>query len=144
MYRPLLGLARYGSYSRGMAITTSLTDELAAAWVTGRVRIGNYHRTTRGNIHAALRTPESAAAGEDVWEYVVTNADHDVLKAIANEIIKHPTRQLIVGADIPKEPHPAGATAKHFAEKNGLRPIGVQERAMDCDVSQSSSDGPTF
>ena len=125
-----------------MPITTSLTDELAAAWLTGRARIRNYHLTTQGNIHAALRTPESAEAGEDLWEYVVTNADDDVLKAIANEIIKHPTRQLIVGADIPKEPHPAGATAKHFAEKTGLRPIGVDELVMVSDMSQHDVEEP--
>lgn len=125
-----------------MAITTSLTDELATAWLTGRARIRNYHLTTQGNIHAALRTPESAQAGEDLWEYVVTNASDHVLKAVAEEILKYPSRQLIVAADLTDEPQPAGSTAKHFAEKTGLRPIGVDELVMVTDMTQQDVEEP--
>src|SRR5699024_11720233 len=98
-----------------MAITTSLTDELAAAWLTGRARIRNYHLTSQGDIHAALRTAESAEAGEDLWEYVVTNTTDEVLKVVAEEIIKHPTRQLFVSADIPVQDQSSGSTARDYA-----------------------------
>ncbi len=125
-----------------MAITTSLTDELATAWLTGRARIRNYHLTTQGNIHAALRTPESTRAGEDLWEYVVTNVSDDVLHAVAAEIMKHPSRQLIVAADLSKDPKPAGSTAKYYAEKTGLRPIGVDELVMVSDMSQHDVEEP--
>lgn len=125
-----------------MAITTSLTDELATAWLTGRARIRNYHLTTQGNIHAALRTPESAEAGEDLWEYVITNASEDVLDAVAQEIHKHPTRQLIVASDLPDTPQPAGTAAKFYAEKTGLRPIGVDELVMVTDMSQQDVEEP--
>ena len=125
-----------------MAITTSLTDELATAWLTGRARIRNYHLTTQGNIHAALRTPESTRAGEDLWEYVVTNVSDDVLQAVAAEIMKHPSRQLIVAADLSKDPKPAGSTAKYYAEKTGLRPIGVDELVMVTDMSQHDVEEP--
>lgn len=124
-----------------MAITT-LTDELATAWLTGRARIRNYHLTTQGSIHAALRTPESAEAGEDLWEYVVTNASDDVLQAVADEIRKHPTRQLIVAADVSDTPQPSGSTAKYFAERTGLRPIGVDELVMVTDMSQQDVEEP--
>ncbi len=125
-----------------MAITTSLTDELATAWLTGRARIRNYHLTTQGSIHAALRTPESTQAGEDLWEYVVTNVADEVLHAVAAEIMKHPTRQLIVAADLSDEPKPAGSTAQYYAEKTGLRPIGVDELVMVTDMSQHDVEEP--
>lgn len=125
-----------------MAITTSLTDELATAWLTGRARIRNYHLTSQGPIHAALRTPESAQAREDLWEYVVTNASDEVLAAVSNEIMKYPTRQLIVATDLPKDAQPAGATAKHFATKTGLRPIGVDELVMVTDMTQQDVEEP--
>ncbi len=125
-----------------MAITTSLTDELATAWLIGRARIRNYHLTSQGNIHAALRTPESAEAGEDLWEYVVTNASDEVLKAVTDEILKHPTRQLIIAADLPSEPQPTGSTAKYFAEKTGLRPIGFDELVMVTDMTQQDVEEP--
>lgn len=125
-----------------MAITTSLTDELATAWLTGRARIRNYHLTTQGNIHAALRTPESAEAGEDLWEYVVTNASDDVLKVVAGEIIKNPTRQLIVAADLSPGSEPIGSTAQTYAEKTGLRPIGVDELVMVTDMSEQDVEEP--
>ena len=125
-----------------MAINTSLTDELATAWLTGRARIRNYHLTTQGNIHAALRTPESAEAGEDLWEYVVTNTSDDVLKAVTDEIIKHPSRQLIVAADLPQTATPSGTTAKRYAEKTGLRPIGVDELVMVTDMEQQDVEEP--
>lgn len=125
-----------------MAITTSLTDELATAWLTGRARIRNYHLTTQGNIHAALRTPESAEAGEDLWEYVVTNTSDEVLTVVAKEIMKHPSRQLIVAADLPKAAQPAGSTARTYAEKTGLRPIGVDELVMVTDMSEQDVEEP--
>src|SRR5699024_4476972 len=125
-----------------MPITTSLTDELATAWLTGRARIRNYHLTTQGNIHAALRTPESAEAGEDLWEYVVTNASDDVLKVVAGEIIKNPTRQLIVAADLSPGSEPTGSTAQTYAEKTGLRPIGVDELVMVTDMSEQDVEEP--
>lgn len=125
-----------------MAITTSLTDELATAWLTGRARIRNYHLTTQGSIHAALRTPESTQAGEDLWEYVVTNVSDDVLQVVAAEIMKHPSRQLIVASDLSQDPRPAGSTAKIYAEKTGLRPIGVDELVMVTDMSQHDVEEP--
>lgn len=125
-----------------MPITTSLTDELATAWLTGRARIRNYHLTTQGNIHAALRTPESAEAGEDLWEYVVTNASDDVLQVVAGEILKNPTRQLIVAADLPEETQAAGVTARTYAEKTKLRPIGVDELVMVTDMSEQDVEEP--
>src|SRR5699024_1872383 len=130
------------SYPRTMAITTSLTDELAAAWLTGRARIRNYHLTSQGDIHAALRTAESAEAGEDLWEYVVTNTTDEALKVVAEEIIKHPTRQLIVAADLPEQAQPSGATARAYAEKTGLRTIGVDELVMVNDMSEQDVDVP--
>lgn len=125
-----------------MAITTSLTDELATAWLTGRARIRNYHLTTQGNVHAALRTPESAQAGEDLWEYVVTNATDDVLQVVAGEILKHPSRQLIVAADLPKKSRSGGSVARTFADKTGLRPIGVDEVVMVTDMSEQDVEEP--
>ncbi len=125
-----------------MAITTSLTDELATAWLTGRARIRNYQLTSQGDIHAALRTAESAEAGEDLWEYVVTNTTDEVLKVVAAEILKHPTRQLIVAADLPEQAQPSGATARAYAEKTGLRTIGVDELVMVTDMSEQDVEEP--
>ena len=104
-----------------MAITTSLTDELATAWLTGRARIRNYHLTTQGNIHAALRTPESAEAGEDLWEYVVTLPMMFWLWQMKSSNTRPSVNCRSRPAD---KPQPAGATAKYFAEKMVCAPLG--------------------
>ena len=56
--------------------------------------------------------------------------------------LKNPSRQLIVAADLADEPQPAGSTAKHFAEKTGLRPIGVDELVMVTDMTQQDVEEP--
>lgn len=126
----------------GMALSTSITENLVKAWLTGRARIRDYHLTHHGGIHAALRKPESEESGEQMWEYCVANTSDDVLKAVAQEIQANPTRLLLVASDAAKTPEAAGTVARRLEATTGLKAVNSDEKLMVTDMSHQDVETP--
>ena len=113
-----------------LAMTSALNDALVSTWVTGWSRCRDFEVRHDGPVHAALRTGQDSADGQD-WEYVLANPDEAALKAVAAEVQTHPGRLLTVVGAAPAVP-----------EGVPLKVVSSGEKLMVVDMTGQDVEAP--